>query len=88
MPMVRPCENLAHTSYGIFVPTPLGETAAKNIGLSMKALRVLSINGGRVTAFVDPRSLLPVPWNYEAPGIVCHHVSFVSLKVQGPWIPN
>ena len=32
MPMVRPCGDLAHTSYGAFVPrlpTPLGETAAK-----------------------------------------------------------
>ena len=27
--MVRPCEDLAHTSYGVFVPTPLDETAAK-----------------------------------------------------------
>ena len=27
--MVSPCGDLAHTSYGAFVPTPLGETAAK-----------------------------------------------------------
>ena len=86
--MVRPCEDLAHTSYGVFIPTPPGETAAKNIGLPMKALRVLSINGGRMTAFVDLRSLLPAFWNYEAPGIVYHHVNCVSLKVQGHWTRN
>jgi len=87
--MVHPCGDLAHTSYGAFVPTPLGETAAqKNIGHSMKALRVLGLNGGRMTAFVDRRSLLPVLWNYEAPGIVYHHVNCVSLKVQGHWTRN
>ena len=29
MPMVRPCGDLAHTSYGVFIPNPLGKTAAK-----------------------------------------------------------
>ena len=64
---------------------PLARQLPKNIGLSMKALRVLSINGGWMTAFVNPRSLLPGLLNYETPVIVCHHVNCVSLKVQGPW---
>ena len=67
---------------------PWARQLPKNIGLSMKALRVLSINGGRMTAFVDLRSLLPAFWNYEAPGIVYHHVNCVSLKVQGHWTRN
>ena len=29
MPMVRPCGDLAHTSYGVFIPNPLGKTTAK-----------------------------------------------------------
>ena len=29
MPMVRPCGDLAHTSYGVFILNPLGKTAAK-----------------------------------------------------------
>ena len=29
MPMVRPCGDLAHTSYGVFILNPLGRTAAK-----------------------------------------------------------
>jgi len=68
--------------------TPWARQLPKNIGLSMKALRVLGINGGRMTAFVDRLSLLPVLWNYEAPGIVYHHVNCVSLKVQGHWTRN
>jgi len=46
MPMVRPCEDLAHTSHGAFVPAPLGKTAAKNIGLPMQAVGELGIKGG------------------------------------------
>jgi len=46
----------------------------------MQALRVLSINGGRMTAFVNPRSLLPVPWNYEAPGIVWFYIGGIYFK--------
>ena len=88
MPMVRPCGDLAHTSYGVLSRPPLARQLPKNIGLSMQALGELGINGGRMTAFVDPRSLLPALWNYEAPGIVCHHVNCVSLKVQGPWTRN
>ena len=48
-----------------FCPDPpwqcLARQLPKNIGLSMKALRVLiSINGGRMTAFVNPS---PVPFH-------------------------
>jgi len=77
--MVRPCGDLAHTSYGVFVPTSLGKTAA-NIGDPMQAVGELGINGGRMTAFVDPRSLLHVPWNYEAPGIVCFYIGGIYFK--------
>ena len=59
---------------------PLTRQLPKNIGLSMKALRVLSINGGRMTAFVDPRSLLPALWNYEAPGIVWFYIGGIYFK--------
>ena len=59
MPMVRPCGDFAHTSYGVFIPIPLGKTAAKNIGLSMQVLGELGINGGRMTAFVDPGPFCP-----------------------------
>ena len=50
---------------------PWARQLPKNIGLSMQVLGELGgINGGRMTAFVDPRSRLPALWNYEAPGIV------------------
>ena len=70
MPMVRPCGDLAHTSHGAFAPTPWARQLPKSFGLPMQAVGELGIKGGQMTAFVDPRSLLPVPWNYEAPGIV------------------
>ena len=34
----------------------------------MKALRVLSINGGRMTAFVDPQSLIARPLELRSAG--------------------
>ena len=60
--------------------TPWARQLPKNIGLSMQVLGELGINGGRMTAFVDPRSLLPALWNYEAPGIVWFYIGGIYLK--------
>ena len=46
----------------------------------MKALGELGINGGRMTAFVDPQSLLHGPWNFEAPGIVFFYIGGIYFK--------
>ena len=59
---------------------PWARQLPKNIGLSMQVLGELGINGGRMTAFVDPRSLLPALWNYEAPGIVWFYIGGIYFK--------
>ena len=59
---------------------PWARQLPNNIGLPMQAVGELGINGGRMTAFVDRRSLLPVLWNYEAPGIVWFYIGGIYFK--------
>ena len=80
MPMVRPCGELAHTSYGAFVPTPLGETAAKKYWPFHASAGRTRHKWGPDDSFCRSPVLLPVPWNYEAPGIVWFHIGGIYFK--------
>ena len=83
--MVRPCGDLAHTSYGVFIPNPLGKTAAKKYWPFHESAARAQHKWGSDDSFC--RSPIPFarPLELRSAGIVCHHVNCVSLKVQGPW---